>query len=242
VKDREIDEILAQAGRSPHPVDPELLDRIAGSVGSSLEPVRPLAPAWILSAGLLLAAAAVAVGVAARLGMHGIEGLSAWQRALIFPALGILVWQAALAGVREITPGSRRAITPALLLVAVCAALVTVFGAVFYDYGTGDFVPGGLKCLMAGLAAAVPAAAAAGLVLRRGYAVNPLSAGLAVGMLAGLAGTTMLELHCPNFQAPHVMLWHTAVIAIGGGVGALVAGLRRAVSGRSATARAARRG
>jgi hypothetical protein len=49
-------------------------------------------------------------------------------------------------------------------------------------------------------------------VLRRGFAVDPRAAGLAAGSLAGLAGVAMLELHCANFEAPHVMLWHTAVI------------------------------
>jgi hypothetical protein len=51
-------------------------------------------------------------------------------------------------------------------------------------------------------------------VLRRGFAVNPAGAGLAAGTLAGLAGLLMLEIHCPNFRAPHVMVWHTAVVPV----------------------------
>jgi hypothetical protein len=43
------------------------------------------------------------------------------------------------------------------------------------------------------------------------------------GTLAGLAGVTMLELHCANFEALHVMLWHTAVIPVSGAAGALLA-------------------
>jgi len=42
--------------------------------------------------------------------------------------------------------------------------------------------------------------------------INPTAAGLAIGTLAGLAGIVMLELHCANFEVPHVVLWHTAVI------------------------------
>lgn len=70
---------------------------------------------------------------------------------------------------------------------------------------------------------AVFAAIAGWLILRRGFAVNALAAGLAGGILAGLAGVTMLELHCGNFAAPHVMLWHTAVLPLSGGLGALLA-------------------
>jgi hypothetical protein len=46
------------------------------------------------------------------------------------------------------------------------------------------------------------------------------------GTLAGLAGVTMLELHCPNFEALHVMLWHTAVVPASGAAGALLGWLR----------------
>ena len=73
MKDREIDEILKQAAQAPHDVDPALLDRIAGSIGSSLGPVRPLPPAWVLAGGLVLICAAVALAGAARAGFYGIS-------------------------------------------------------------------------------------------------------------------------------------------------------------------------
>jgi hypothetical protein len=36
---------------------------------------------------------------------------------------------------------------------------------------------------------------------------------------------TMLELHCVNLQAPHVLLWHTAVMPVSATAGALLAWL-----------------
>jgi hypothetical protein len=33
----------------------------------------------------------------------------------------------------------------------------------------------------------------------------------------------MLELHCDNFQALHVLFWHTAVVPASGAAGALLA-------------------
>jgi hypothetical protein len=44
------------------------------------------------------------------------------------------------------------------------------------------------------------------------------------GTLAGLAGVTVLELHCANLQVPHVMLWHTAVMPVSAAAGALLVG------------------
>ena len=51
--------------------------------------------------------------------------------------------------------------------------------------------------------------------------MNARSAGLAAGTLAGLAGVIALELHCPNFRAMHVMVWHTIVILVSASLGGL---------------------
>jgi hypothetical protein len=223
VKDREIDEILKQAAQAPHDVDPALLDRVARSIGSSLGPVRPLPPAWVLAGGLVLICAAVALAGAALLGFHGIQKLSVLERAVIFPALGILAWLAAMACVSEMIPGSRRRMAPGSVLGAGSLTLLAVFAVLFRDYQTDHFVSRGVVCLAAGLLHAIPAGLASWLILRRGFAVNAVGAGLLAGTLAGLAGVAMLELHCPNFQALHVMLWHSAVIPVSAAAGALLA-------------------
>lgn len=233
MRDREIDAILKQAAQAPHDVDPALLDRIARSIGPAPAPVRPLPPAWVLAGGLVAVCAAVALAGAARLGFYGVQKLSVLERALIFPALAILIWLAATVCVGEMIPGSRRRVTPGFLLGAASLALLAVFAVLFRDYHTDHFVPQGIACLTAGLLHAIPAALLSWWLLRRGFAVNPVAAGLVAGTLAGLAGVSMLELHCANFQAPHVMLWHTAVIPVSGAAGSLLAWLRglRAGSG-----------
>jgi hypothetical protein len=230
VKDREIDDILRQAAQAPHAVDPALLDRVSRSIGSSLEPVRPLPSAWVLAGGLVLIGAAVAMAGAAALGFHGIQDLGAVGRAVIFPALGVLIVLAAMACVSQMVPGSRRLVAPGLLLGAGSLVLLAVFALVFHDYRTSHFVSQGVACLVAGLVLAIPTALGSWLLLRRGFAVNSVAAGLMAGTLAGLAGVTMLELHCANFEAFHVMLWHTAVVPISAAVGALLA---RAVRSRA---------
>src|SRR5437016_9490084 len=124
MRDREIDEILKQAARAPHDVDPALLDRLARSFGSSLRAVRPLPPAWVLAGGLVLVCAAVALAGAARLGFYGVQKLSYWERALLFPALAVFIWLAATMFVREMIPGRRRLVTPRFLMWAGSAALL----------------------------------------------------------------------------------------------------------------------
>ena len=148
--------------------------------------------------------------------------MTGWKRGWIFPALAILIWLAATALVSETIPGSRRLLSPAVLLGVSKGLLLAIFSVMFRDYHAEDFVHQGVICLVAGLAHAIPTAFASWLLLRRGFAANPLTAGLVAGTLAGLAGVAMLELHCANFQALHVMLWHTAVILVSAGGGALL--------------------
>lgn len=223
MKEREIDELLAQATKDSATVSPALLERIAGSIKPSLRPVRPMLPGWLLTGGLILIAIAVALAGAARAGLSGIERLTVFERALIFPALGVLLWASAAEFAASMVPGSKRRFHPGLLMALVCLVLMSVFVVVFRDYHTTHFVSAGITCLVAGIAHAIPVALLSWLLLRRGFAVNPVTAGAVAGTLAGLAGITMLELHCPNFQVLHVLIWHTAVIPIGAAAGAFIA-------------------
>lgn len=223
MRDREIDEILKGAAHSAPGVDPAVLERVARSIRSSLAPVRPLPPAWALASGLVAICAAIALAGAVRLGLYGIQKLSVFEDALIFPVLGILICLAATALAGEMIPGSRRRVAPGVLLGVGSLALLSVFAVMFRDYRTERFAAQGLACLTAGLLHAVPVALASWWLLRRGFAVNARAAGVAAGTLAGLAGVTMLELHCPNLQALHVMLWHTAVMPVCAAAGALLA-------------------
>ena len=116
---------------------------------------------------------------------------------------------------------------PWALGVFACLGLTAVFALLFHDYGTDAFVSQGVKCLAAGLAEAIPVSAGIWWLLRRGYSVNRASAGFVWGVMAGLAGIAMLELHCPNFEAPHVMVWHIAVLPVSGAIALLATRLKR---------------
>jgi hypothetical protein len=218
VKDTDIDELL---GQSPNQVDPALLDRVTASIGASLRPVRPMAPAWMLASILWLLSAGIAVLSAYALGTYGIQKLNGAETAAIFSALGVFTWLAALLSVAAMIPGGMRW-NPARLLLIVLVAWIALDAVLFHDYQMDAFVRQGIPCLRAGLIVAVPTGVASWLVLRRGFAVSAAAAGLAAGTLAGLAGLIMLEIHCPNLHAMHVMVWHTAVIPISALVGTLL--------------------
>ena len=217
-----MDEILKQASLGPQTVDPALLDRVAASLGSSLPSVRPLPPSWAMESGLIAISVVVAVVGAAKIGFFGILKLTFLERMIIFPALGFLIFLAASAWVSENIPGSKRRFTPSAILGITVFGMLAVFGILFRNYQTHRFLSAGLTCLSFGLLDAIPTAFLGWLILRRGYAVNSVTAGLVAGTLAGLAGVTMLELHCPNFQALHILIWHVAVVPVSAVAGALL--------------------
>jgi hypothetical protein len=57
------------------------------------------------------------------------------------------------------------------------------------------------------------------LWLRRGAAQSPKLMGATIGGFAGLIGVTVLEVHCPNLNLYHILVWHLGVLllsALGG--------------------------
>lgn len=232
--EKALDKTLDKAAQAPYQVDPALLDAVADSIKSSMRPVRPLPPARVLSVGVFLIAAAIAIAGAARAGFHGIEKLDPLQSAIIFSALAVLIWAAAQEFISQMIPGSRHRLDPRALMQTCTVALVIVFALLFRDYRTTHFLSAGALCLFTGVLHAIPAGVLSWWVLRRGFAVNLIAAGLAGGMVGGLAGLTMLELHCDNFQAMHIIVWHTAVVPFSGAVGALLAWAYRARSAANA--------
>jgi hypothetical protein len=140
------------------------------------------------------------------------------ERAAIFTALSAAACFAAIASAREMRPAGGRRIGGWVLGIAT-AGMLAIFAALFQSYGMHDFVKQGVPCLVAGILFAIVASTGILLVLWRGYVLNMAAAGLATGTLAGLAGLTVLELHCANQRAIHIMVWHVAVVVLSGGAG-----------------------
>ena len=213
---------------TPEPVDQALLDRIGASLRANLRPVRPLPSTGWMVATLLAIFLAVSIAGGVLLGFFGLHKLTPQAIALIFSPLAVVAVLGAMASVHSMIPGSKRLAHPAILMAAGCVLMEAIFALLFRDYRTDSFVLQGTICLKAGLIWATPTALAVWLVLRRGFAVDSRAAGAAVGSLAGFAGLTMLELHCPNFRMPHIMVWHVAVVPIAALAGYLVGSKRKA--------------
>jgi hypothetical protein len=49
------------------------------------------------------------------------------------------------------------------------------------------------------------------LMLRRGAILSPILTGTVTGLFAGLVGTSVLEIHCPNLDAWHLLVSHLGV-------------------------------
>ncbi len=237
MKDAEVEQALDRATPVSQPLPAGLLQGIADSLEPTLVPVRALPPGWVLAGGLLVIATAVALAGASRAGFGGFAALAPYARVAIFAALALLGCAGARRMVAEWIPGSRSRLSAAGVLTLASVALLAVFGLLFHDYHTDHFVAAGIGCLSAGLLWAVPAALLGVWWLRRGWVVNHVSAGLAAGALAGLAGLTLLELQCTNFQALHILVWHVLVVPVSGAAGALLGWSWRALPARRAGSR-----
>ena len=69
------------------------------------------------------------------------------------------------------------------------------------------------------------------LLLRLGAILSPRVAGAAAGLLAGLVGTSALEIHCPILDASHILMWHLGIALIGAMTG-FAAGFAGEAAGR----------
>jgi hypothetical protein len=221
MKDTELDRILRTAARRPIEVSPAVLERIARSLCTSIEPVRPLPPTWVLTSRLLAMNSMIAVAGAVLSGFDAIEALSPKGRIPLFVTLAILGYATGRELVSQFIPGSRHVVVPRVLAATIVALLFSVPAFLLRDHRTDHFIAAGVTCLTTGLICSAPAGLISAWVLRRGFAVNPVSAGLALGILSGIAGVAMLELHCANFQPLH-LLWHLLVVPVAGIVGVLV--------------------
>lgn len=220
MRPEEIDKILAEAANRPLPrgVDSATVRRAQAAILRDLASVRPLPPDWALTLGFLCLFAVFIALSALGFGLHGFRVLGEMQRALIFTTLVGVAVLAALACVREMRPAGGSPLGAAALAIAVVVFPV-VFFLVFQNYSLLNLVKEGMPCLIAGLCVSIPAGSATAWILRRGFVLDWSAAGIAAGTLCGLAGLGMLELHCPNLKAIHVMLWHVAVVLISGALG-----------------------
>jgi Negative regulator of sigma F len=201
---------------------PTVLREIERGLVANLRPVRPIAPRRYIFVFMMAIFIATAVLGLSRFGAFGIAAMTPLQTRAIFVALAIGAALLAYSLVNQMVPGSRYRIAPDRLPLVVII-LLTVSAAVLFQFQhERGFWFSAWVCIRGGTPVAAFAAVPLWFVLRRGAILSPIVTGGATGLLAGLAGTTALEIHCPILDAWHILASHLGVAVIGAAVGLVV--------------------
>jgi hypothetical protein len=171
----------------------------------------------------------VALGVY-RMGALGIAVMTPVQTAAILSSLVICIGSLAYSLVHQMVPGSRHRITPTLLPVAITISLTIAIAVLFQFQREQNFWESAWGCIRAGAPIGALAAVPFWMVLRRGAILSPGVTGAVTGLFAGLVGTSVLEIHCPNLNGWHILVSHLGV-AIMCALAGLVVGLAAEVKG-----------
>jgi hypothetical protein len=214
---------------------PELLRQLEQNVTADLRPVLPLAPRrYFFAAFVSTFVVIVALGVY-RLGAFGIPAMSLAQNIAVLGALAAGACLLAWSMVQQMAPGSRHRLPPAVLPIVVIICLALVMAGFFPAEDEENFWAQGWTCLRSGTPFGLLAALPFWFLLRRGAILSPRIAGAATGLLAGLVGTTALEIHCPILDLSHILTWHLGVAILGAVAGFFVGFLSEIAARRPAT-------
>jgi hypothetical protein len=213
-------------------ISPALHRRITRPLLLSLRPVKPLPPAGVTIAGIIVLFVVLSGALVAVMGTAGIARASALQVVGIggLAAAGVCLFSSILA--RQMRPGSYQPVPERTVLAGFGLGLLIAI-AVLFPWGAAPrFVAQGWPCLLGGMSVAVPAAALLWLVVRRGAPLSMSATGSMLGATAGLLGVTVLQIKCPHQEALHLLVWHGSVLAIATGAGLLAGWLAQRVNSR----------
>ena len=201
---------------------PEMLLRIERSLTRNLRPIR-LLPSFSYLFAAFAATFVLLVGLGVyRLGGFAILVMSPVQAAAILSSLAVSAAVLAYSLVRQMVPGSRQ-LHPMYVLWGLIILLLLLVASLFRFRQEQGFWQTGWACLRNGVSYAFIAVLPFWLLLRQGAVLSHRVTGAMAGFLAGLIGTSVLEINCSNFNALHIMMWHVGVAALGA-VAGLVAG------------------
>jgi hypothetical protein len=192
---------------------PGLLAKLERTVAADLRPVKPLRPAWQLAAIWCAIFLALVIAGVVKLDPLALPEMGAPVSILVLGVLAICVGGTMLSLAQQMTPGSRYRFPPGLLPFAALIMLAVMFFLLFPIEESPLFWQQGWICFSVGIEFAVAAAALLWFFLRRGAYLDARLAGATVGLLAGLAGTAVLSIHCPILETSHVVAWHLGALA-----------------------------
>jgi hypothetical protein len=147
-------------------------------------------------------------------GQRGWDALGDVRRIAVFALLVAAAAALIFSVVRQMSPLAMHASSGMWIGAGIFGALLIVFATMFQPASEQTFVHNGLLCLRFGMLFAVPAGILFALLLRRGAWLSPAFTGATAGALAGLVGLTVLEIHCPNLNVYHIVVWHVSVTVV----------------------------
>jgi hypothetical protein len=199
--------------------DSARMARIRESLAASAIPVGRLPSNAILIVSSLVVFLVLAILFAAPAGFLGFARMSFATSTIDYAVILVLAFALAATAVAQMVPGSRQFLSPAL---CICLALVMLTVTTAFLFPDSDaaglasdrFMRQGIPCLRYGILCAIPAAGLTWVMMRRGFAVDPVRAAIAAGGFSGLLGFGVLALHCPIFSDSHIVAWHVGVVVV----------------------------
>ena len=219
--DEKIDRLLELAPSSE--LSPELHRTISGALTASLQPVKPMPAARVLTGQFASIFLVFAAALIAMMGVTGFRTLHAWQALGIVAILAVGVSLFSLTLAWQIRPGSLQKIPAKLSWAYFGVGFLTGAALLFPWRGAEAFVSRGWPCLLTGSAVAIPGGVLFWLLTRRGVPLSAGAFGGTLGAIAGLLGLTVLQFHCLYQNAAHLLVWHGGILVLSITTGLLVA-------------------
>jgi hypothetical protein len=189
--------------------------------------VRPIAPPFHLVLSLVASfLAVVGLGISAH-GALALHDMTPFQAGGILGALIVVAALLAWSLSEQIMPGSRCRIPRRQLPFTAVVCLTIVIVCLFPFATETHFWRTSWACIRSGSSIAALTALPFWLIFRRGAILSKRLTGATAGLVAGLAGTTVLETSCPNMEAWHVLTAHLGVAILAAMAGFVIGSIAR---------------
>ncbi len=201
----------------------ERINSVKSKILEDLRPVRPILPPTVIAVAFFFLFVVFTALSTLFLKSYGWDVLMPFQKITIFTSLAATAALLAFSLSRQIIPGSKTFLRSGSLSFGLFALLLLIVACIFQIRSEAHFLLAGKACVVAGVPYALPAALLFAWLLRCGTALSPKRTAAAAGMLAGLVSTSALEMHCPNLDMWHILVWHFGFPLFGALAGLLLA-------------------